>query len=100
MTPADEAHFIALWQQGAGYGERTAALGIPAGTVSSRASRLQQQGKIVPQPRGGAYPRQQVQARTPADRPPSTLSRVTVHRLPSTLHRPRSTIFGPTSAPP
>jgi hypothetical protein len=63
MTPADEARFIELWQQGldtAAIGQR---LGIPRGTVSSRASTLVRQGKIRPRPRGGAYPRQKALAR-------------------------------------
>jgi hypothetical protein len=38
-------------------------LGIPCGTVSSRAKRLVDQGKIEPRPRGGAYPRQKALAR-------------------------------------
>jgi hypothetical protein len=37
-------------------------LGIPCGTVSSRAKRLVDQGKIEPRPRGGAYPRQKALA--------------------------------------
>jgi DNA-directed RNA polymerase specialized sigma24 family protein len=36
MTPADEATFIQLWQQGASYRELAAALGGPLGTVASR----------------------------------------------------------------
>jgi hypothetical protein len=62
MTPTDEAHFIALWQQGRTSGEIAQALGVPLGTVSSRAHALQQQGKIQPRPRGGAYPTQRRQA--------------------------------------
>jgi len=38
-------------------------LGIPKGTVQSRAHRLQQRGLIQPRPKGGAYPRQKVKAR-------------------------------------
>jgi DNA-binding transcriptional MocR family regulator len=70
MTPADEAHFIALWQQGRTSAEIAQALGIPMGTVSSRAHTLQQQGKIQPRPRGGAYPRQQAQGRQQGTTPP------------------------------
>jgi DNA-binding transcriptional MocR family regulator len=47
-------------------------LGIPKGTVQSRAHRLQQQGKIQPRPRGGAYPSQRAlarQERAPAQAP-------------------------------
>jgi hypothetical protein len=46
MTPTDEAHFIALWAQGASYRELAAALGCPLGTVASRAAALVAQGKI------------------------------------------------------
>jgi DNA-binding transcriptional MocR family regulator len=63
MTPAEEARFIELWQQGASYRELAAALGCPLGTVSSRASALVAQGKIQARPRGGAYPKQQARAR-------------------------------------
>jgi DNA-binding transcriptional MocR family regulator len=73
VTPEEEATFITLWQQQASYQQLAAALGIPAGTVSSRAATLQRQGKITPRPRGGAYPRQRGQAKhddTPA--PPAT----------------------------
>jgi hypothetical protein len=65
VTPADEARFIDLWTQGASYRELAQALG----TVASRAAALVAQGKIQPRPRGGAYPKQQAQARpegTPA----------------------------------
>jgi DNA-directed RNA polymerase specialized sigma24 family protein len=55
MTPAEEAEFITLWQQGASYRELAAALGCPLGTVASRAAALVEQGKIQPRPRGGAY---------------------------------------------
>jgi hypothetical protein len=61
MTPTDEATFIQLWQQGATYTVIARALGIPGGTVGSRATRLAKQGKITPRPRGGAYPKQQAQ---------------------------------------
>jgi hypothetical protein len=63
MTPADEAHFIALWQQGLETAAIAERLGIPRGTVSSRAAALVRQGKIQPRARGGAYPRQQALAR-------------------------------------
>jgi DNA-directed RNA polymerase specialized sigma24 family protein len=43
MTPDAEAHFIALWPQGLETAAIAAQLGIPRGTVSSRAHRLQQQ---------------------------------------------------------
>jgi DNA-binding transcriptional MocR family regulator len=76
MTPTEEARFIALWQQGASYAALAQALGIPAGTVSSRASALQRQGKIPPRPRGGAYPKRQAQAPTPVQRPVQTTAPV------------------------
>jgi hypothetical protein len=63
MTPADEAHFIELWNQGLSQDDMAQRLGIPRGTVSSRAYTLVRQGKIQPRPRGGAYPRQKAQAR-------------------------------------
>jgi hypothetical protein len=65
MTPAEEATFIQLWQQGASYAVIARALLIPGGTVGSRATRLAKQGKIQPRPRGGSYPRQQALARQP-----------------------------------
>ena len=40
MTPADEATFIALWQQGLSQDAMTQRLGIPRGTVASRAHRF------------------------------------------------------------
>jgi DNA-binding transcriptional MocR family regulator len=49
----------------------TQRLGIPRGTVASRAHTLVRQGKIQPRPRGGAYPRQQAKARQQG--PPSTI---------------------------
>jgi hypothetical protein len=55
MTPTDEAHFIALWQQGASYRELAQALGRPLGTVASRSAALVAQGKIQPRPRGGRH---------------------------------------------
>jgi DNA-binding transcriptional MocR family regulator len=64
VTPADEATFIVLWSQGASYAAIAQALGIPMGTVSSRAATLVRQGKISARPRGGAYPKQKAQART------------------------------------
>jgi hypothetical protein len=64
MTPADEARFIALWSQGIDTAAMAQPLGIPRGTVSSRASTLVRQGKIQPRPRGGAYPKQKALARS------------------------------------
>jgi hypothetical protein len=87
MTPAEEARFIALWQAGTEQTAIAQALGIPRGTVSSRASALAKQGKIQPRPKGGAYPRQKAQGRLGAEGPPST-----VHHKPSTVDRPPSTV--------
>jgi hypothetical protein len=64
MTPAEEAAFIQLWNAGTESAEIGRQLGIPRGTVSSRASTLAKQGKIQPRPKGGSYPRQQAQGRT------------------------------------
>jgi hypothetical protein len=75
MTPTDEAEFIRLWQQGASYAVIAQALGCALGTMGSRAAALTAQGKIRPRPRGGAYPRQQAQARGSAEGPPSTVYR-------------------------
>jgi transposase len=72
MTPADEQKFITLWQQGASQQAIAARLGVPLGTVKSRASTLARQGKIQPRPRGGAYPRQQARARVDLPNPATT----------------------------
>jgi hypothetical protein len=56
MTPADEAHFIALWTAGLEITEIAQRLGIPCGTVQSRAQRLQQCGLIQPGLRAGPIP--------------------------------------------
>jgi hypothetical protein len=94
MTPADEARFIALWQAGTETAAIAQALGIPVGTVSSRAHVLQLQGKIQARPRGGSHSRRVAQARQGGERPPST-----VHRLPS--DRPPSTVDpGPSTVHP
>jgi transposase len=63
MTSTEEARFIALWQQGASYREIAQVLGIPVGTVGSRAYRLVRQGKNQPRPKGGNYPRQKALVR-------------------------------------
>jgi hypothetical protein len=66
MTPTDEATFITLWEQGLESANIAQRLGISRGTVQSRAHRLQQQGKIQPRPRGGAYPRRKALVRQEA----------------------------------
>jgi hypothetical protein len=53
MTPADEARFIALWQQGLTTDAIAQQLGLKAGTARSRAYTLQQRGLIMPRPKGG-----------------------------------------------
>jgi hypothetical protein len=63
MTTDEEATFIALWQAGLETAAIAQRLGVPKGTVQSRAHRLQQQGKIQPRPRGGSYPSQRALAR-------------------------------------
>ena len=63
MTPAEQ-EFIALWTEGLEIAVIAQRLGIPKGTVQSRAHRLQQRGLIQPRPKGGAYPRQKALARS------------------------------------
>jgi DNA-binding IclR family transcriptional regulator len=58
-----ESEFIAFWNQGLEIAAIAQRLGIPRGTVQSRAHRLQQHGLIQPRPKGWAYPRQQALAR-------------------------------------
>jgi hypothetical protein len=90
VTPADEAHFIALWQAGTETAAIARELGIPRGTVSSRASTLVRQGKIQPRPKGGAYPRQKAQGRQ--EGPPSTVHRPPSDHPPSTVDPVPSTV--------
>ena len=73
MTPADEATFINMWNQGASYRELAAALRCPLGTVASRAASLAAQGKIQPRQRGGAYPSRRTKVRP--DGPPAPVQR-------------------------
>jgi hypothetical protein len=80
MTPADEARVIALWNAGTETVEIGRQLGIPRGTVSSRAYTLVRQGKIQARPKGGNYPRSKAQGHSG------------VEGGPSTIHRPRSTV--------
>jgi DNA-directed RNA polymerase specialized sigma24 family protein len=44
MTPAEEAEFIGWWREGLSLKDIAARLGIPPGTVSSRAAALRRQG--------------------------------------------------------
>jgi hypothetical protein len=75
MTPAEEAGFIALWQQGLETAAIAAQLGIPPGTARSRAYALQQQGKIQPRPKGGKRRRTNTPApvQRPVQRPVQTI---------------------------
>jgi hypothetical protein len=70
MTPVEEARLIQLWQASTPTATIAQQLGIPRGTMASRAYALRQQGKIQPRPKGGAYPRQKAQARQ--EDPPAT----------------------------
>jgi hypothetical protein len=85
MTPAEEQEFIRFWTQGLETAEIARRLGIPPGTVSSRAHVLQLQGKIQPRPRGGAHSRRVVQARQagsstpPVQQPVQTFDTGAVH---------------------
>jgi hypothetical protein len=64
-----EPEFIRLWQTGASQAAIAAALGVPVGTVKTRAKTLAAEGKIQARPRGGAYPSQQAKAHPPGQRP-------------------------------
>jgi DNA-binding transcriptional MocR family regulator len=86
MTPTDEAEFIAPWNEGLETAIVATRLGIPRGTVQSRAHRLQQRGLIQPRPKGGAYPRQKALARSKVNRPPSTVHPNAVDGPPSTIY--------------
>ncbi len=83
MTPEAEATFIQLWQQGASQQAIAARLGVPVGTVKSRASALARQGKIEPRPRGGAYPRQNALARRGDHAEVSADTRCDTRRVPA-----------------
>jgi hypothetical protein len=56
IARAWEPEFIRLWEAGAPQAAIAAALGVPLGTVKTRAHTLQQQGTIQPRPRGGLVP--------------------------------------------
>ena len=71
MTPAEEATFIQLWQEGLPCPAIAQRLAIPPGTARSRAYTFQQQGKIPPRPRGGRrVPARQEGAPARAPAPP------------------------------
>jgi hypothetical protein len=63
-----EVEFIQHWEAGETCEQIGAALGIPAGTASSRAHTLQREGKIQPRPKGG----KRVWSNTPAQAPAPT----------------------------
>jgi hypothetical protein len=72
MARAWEPEFIRRWQAGATQAAIAEALGVPLGTIKSRAHALAVQGKIQARPRGGAYPSQQAKAHPPGPRPVQT----------------------------
>jgi transposase len=61
--PLAEVEFIALWNAGLEIAAIAQRLGIPKGTVQSRAHRLQQRGLIQPRPKGRVYPSQRAKVR-------------------------------------
>lgn len=64
MTADEAAEFIALWTEGLSLKDIGARLGIPPGTVSSRAAALRRQGVALDKrPQGGAYPWRKALAR-------------------------------------
>jgi hypothetical protein len=64
MTADETAEFIALWTEGLSLKDIGARLGIPPGTVSSRAAALRRQGVALDKrPQGGAYPSRRAKAR-------------------------------------
>jgi hypothetical protein len=69
MTRDEETRIITLWNAGTETAEIGRQLGIPVGTVYSRATTLARQGKIQRRPRGGNYPSQRALARQ--DDPPA-----------------------------
>jgi hypothetical protein len=96
MTPAEEARFIALWQEGLTTDAIAQQLGIAAGTARSRAYTLQQQGKIAPRPKGGRRQRTLPPAQAPAPPPASSslptreapaITMVAVPELRELIHR-------------
>jgi transposase len=72
MTSTDEARFITLWQQGLSHEAMAQQLGIPVGTVKSRAHALQRQGKIQAKPRGRQRALVRPERPAPVQRPVQT----------------------------
>jgi DNA-binding IclR family transcriptional regulator len=79
-----EPEFIRLWNAGTETAEIARQLGIPQGTVSSRANALQKRGLIQPRPRGGPHSRRVAEARRAGEHPPSTVDRPPDDRPPLT----------------
>jgi DNA-binding transcriptional MocR family regulator len=69
MTPTDETTFITLWQQGLSHDALAQQLGIPVGTVKSRAHALQQRGLIQARPRRGRQALVRPERPAPVHRP-------------------------------
>jgi IS30 family transposase len=63
VGPQEEQALIRFWQAGASYAAIAQQLGIPTGAVGSCAHTLVRRGKNAGRPKGGAYPRSQVQSR-------------------------------------
>jgi len=85
MTPADEAAFIALWQEGLTTAAMAERLGVPTGTVKSRSYTLVRQGKIQPRQRGRASASQAAphtpQRQAPVQRPVQSLDTGAVYSV-------------------
>src|SRR5262245_16996784 len=89
MPPAEaKAQLIALWNAGIKTAEIARRLGIPRGTVQSRAHRLQQQGTIQPRPRSGNFPRRKAPARQEQPPAPASHPRVNIKQWTLRLSRP------------
>jgi DNA-binding transcriptional MocR family regulator len=91
MTPTDEATFIALWQQGLSHEALAQQLGIPVGTVKSRAHRLQQQGLIQARPRRGRQALARPKRPRPVQRPVQPLDTGAVQRVDTGAVQPLDT---------
>jgi hypothetical protein len=102
MAQSWEAEFMALWRAGVDTAAIAKQLGIPQGTVSSRAHTLQRQGKIEPRPRGGARNPRVAQARQagsstpPVQRPVQTIDTGAVQSVDTGAVQPFDT--GPVQA--